>query len=271
MNELSNDHVSFSQLSCAEECPYAFFLLKMEGIQAVENAFAQAGTLAHQILADWAKGKTPIGKMDEAWIQRFTHEVTAPFPRYLESKGYAAKLFESILKYFESFSGFPGYEIVGAEQEFTSSIGNERFVGIIDLILRSKETGKLTIVDFKSCSRASFRQNKKKMYRQLYLYSKYCCDQFGEFPDRLRFELIKENDHDEISFSREEYIAARKWAEEVIENMQNRDFSDWFDTRPEFFRCTNLCNCRNECRFGNPENHKRKDDKYGTESKPAVA
>ena len=96
----------------------------MEGIQAVENAFAQAGTLAHQILADWAKGKTPIGKMDEAWIQRFTHEVTAPFPRYLESKGYAAKLFESILKYFESFSGFPGYEIVGAEQEFTSSIGN---------------------------------------------------------------------------------------------------------------------------------------------------
>ena len=44
------------------------------------------------------------------------------------------KLFDNVLSYFEGFDGFPGYEIVGAEKEFNSSIAGERFVGIIDLM-----------------------------------------------------------------------------------------------------------------------------------------
>ena len=110
---------------------------------------------------------------------------------------------------------------------------------------------------------APFRKNKNQMYRQLLLYSKYCADEYGTFPDTLRFNLFKEGTYDERPFDQKEYVAARQWAESVIENMKSKDITDWSETRPELFRCTNLCNCRMECPFGRPENHKRKENEYG--------
>ena len=260
--ELWVDHISFSQLSTVESCPYNYYLLKIAGIEPVPNAFAQAGTLAHQLLAMWAKGEAKATDLPLLWVNRFPKEVTAPFPRYLESKGYAGKLFDSVLTYFESFDGFPGYEVIGAEKEFSSSIAGQPFVGIIDLILQNKETGKLTLVDHKSSSLSSFRKNKEGMYRQLLLYSKYCADMFGSFPAKLRFNLYKEHTYDERDFDAEDFMAARIWAENQIREMMEKDITDWFETQPELFRCTNLCDCRNECLYGRPENHRRKDEAH---------
>lgn len=271
MSELWVDHVSFSQLTTASECPYAYYLQKVAGVDPVENAFAQGGNLAHKLLADWAKGIIPIKELPVQWSERFPKEVTAEFPRYLAAKGYAGKLFDNVLNYFEHFDGFPGYKVIGAEQAFQSSIAGVSFKGVVDLILRSEETGGLMIVDHKSCSASSFKKNREKMYKQLLLYGKHCADTFGEFPERLRFNLFKENLYDERPFDRESYIAARLWAESVIQEMKDKDVLDWFETRPEYFRCVNLCNCRNECFFGNPENHKRKEDANGNKRTPAVA
>lgn len=270
MSELWIDHVSFSQMTMAAECPYQYYLLKMAGVEPVDNAFAQAGNLVHKLLAGWAKGELSIKNLPVQLIERFPKEVTAEFPRFLAAKGYASKLFDNILSYFEAFDGFPGYEIIGAEKEFQSSIAGEHFVGVIDLILRDKETGGLVLVDHKSCSLSSFKKGKEQMYRQLLLYSKYCADTYGEFPTRLRFNLFKENMYDERPFDREDYVAARLWAESVIEEMKAKDVTDWFETKPEIFRCTNLCSCRNDCVFGKPENHKRKEDIIGTKRIPAV-
>lgn len=271
MEELWVDHVSFSQLTTVEECPYEYFLLKMAGVEPEENAFAQAGNLCHQLLAGWAKGEIPIKELPVQWIQRFAKTVTAEFPNYLATKGYAEKLFDSVLTYFEQFDGFMGYDIIGAEKEFHSSIAGVPFIGIIDLILRDKETGGIVLVDHKSCSLSSFRKNKEQMYRQLMLYSKYCADTYGEFPEKLCFNLFKEHMLDERPFDREGYVAARLWAEAVIESMKAKDMIDWFETKPDFFRCVNLCNCRGECAFGKAENHRRKDDIIGAKRTPVVA
>ncbi len=271
MSELWVDHISFSQLTTAQECPYQYYLLKIAGVEPEENAFAQAGTLAHQLLAGWAKGEIPIKELPVQWIQRFSRSVTAEFPYYLASKGYASKLFDSVLTYFEHFDGFSGFEIIGAEQEFQSSVAGEHFVGIIDLILRNKSTGGLMLVDHKSCSLSTFRKNKEQMYRQLLLYSKFCADEYGVFPETLRFNLFKENLYDEHPFDREDYVAARLWAEGIIKEMKEKDVTDWFETKPEYFKCVNLCNCRGECAFGKPENHKRKENANGTKRVSAVA
>ncbi len=260
MGEMWMDHISFSQLTSVQECPYQYYLLKLAGTEPVENAFAQAGNLCHQIMAEWAKGEITLSELPVQWIERFPQEVTAEFPHFLASKGYKEKLFASVLTYLETFDGFEGYEVIGAEKKFVSMIAGERFEGIIDLILRDKSSGGIMIVDFKSCSISSFRKNRKHMYRQLLLYSKYCNDQFGCPPERLRFELVKENTYDECQYDPEEYVAARIWAETLIEEIKNKDITDWFETKPEYFRCVNLCSCRNDCIFGNAENHRRKDD-----------
>ena len=253
MSELVTDHISFSQLTTAQECPYAYYLLKIAGVEPVQNAFAEAGSLAHKLLAGWAKGEIPLQELPVEWIKNFSKEVTTEFPHFLASKGYREKLFDAVLTYFEHFKGFPDCEVVGVEQLFTSSIAGEKFVGIIDLILRDKATGGLTIVDYKSCSLRSFKRNGTQMYRQLLLYGKHCADRYGEFPAMLRFELLKENVYDERKFEKSEYIAAREWAELVIQEMKDRDFTLWFSVNPDYFRCTNLCSCRHECRCGKPE------------------
>ena len=264
------DHISFSSLSCIEQCPYQYYLLKIAGIEPVENAFSQAGTVAHDLLAGWAKGEIPINELPIHWIDQFGKKVTAEFPHYLKSKGYADKLFESILHYFETFDGFPGYDILGVEKAFSSSIAGEKFVGVIDLVLQSQETGELVLVDHKSCSLSSFRKSREQMYRQLLLYAKYCADEYGAFPAKLCFNLFRENTIDERPFSREDYIAARIWAESVIASMKAKDITDWFITQPEYFRCTNLCGCRHECAFGRPENHKKKENNNGSQRIPAT-
>lgn len=271
MSDLWIDHISFTQLSLAQDCPYSYYLQKIAKVNLVENAFSQAGALAHKLLAGWAKGEIRKEDLPLNWVQLFPKTVTAEFPYFLASKGYAGKLFDCILTYFENFDGFPGFEIVGVEKEFSSSIADERFTGVIDLILKNKETGRMMIVDHKSCSMSSFRKSKEHMYRQLLLYSKYCADTYGEFPETLRFNLFKENTYDERQFDREDFIATRLWAESIVKELKTKDVLDWFEVNPEFFRCTNLCSCRTNCIFGKPENHKRKDETNGTRCIPIVA
>jgi len=72
-------------------------------------------------------------------------------------------------------------------------------------------------------------------------------------------------------YKRQDYMAARIWAEAIIKEMKEKDVLDWLETRPEFFRCLNLCNCRNQCVFGIAENHKRKDGILGSKRTSAVA
>jgi len=270
MSELWTDHVSFSQISMVSECPFQYFLLKMAGVKAIPNAFAEAGNLCHELLSGWSKGEIPPAELPAMWKKRFPKEVTAEFPRFLASKGYAEKLFNAVLTYFENFTGFKEYEILGSEKEFVSMISGEKFVGIIDLILRHRETGEITLVDFKSCSLASFKKNRDQMYRQLFLYSKYITDQYGCPPAKLRFELVKESSFDERAYNPEDFIAARLWAETVIEAMKTMDLTEWYTAQPDFFRCTNLCSCRHECACGKPEFF-RKDGSNENKRTTAVA
>ncbi len=271
MDAFLPDHISFSQLNTVTDCPYEYFLLKIAGVEPEENGFSQAGTLAHQLLARWAKGEVQKKDLIRLWIELFPRAVTGPFPPYLVAKGYVRKLFDSVLTYFEHFDGFPGFRILGVEKEFHSSLAGVAFLGIIDLILQDEKTGGLMIVDHKATSLSSFRKNKDKMYRQLLLYSQFCADTYGVFPERLRFNLYKENTYDERPFNSESYMATRIWAEGIVESMQRMDLTDWFETKPEYFRCTSLCSCRSECIFGNPESHKRKEGEHDRKCAIAVA
>ena len=47
---------SYSQLSSFDECPYSFYLQRIEGVpETVSNGFAERGSLVHDLLDQWAK------------------------------------------------------------------------------------------------------------------------------------------------------------------------------------------------------------------------
>ena len=191
---LKNGHrYSYSQLSSFSECPFAYYLKHIEGVEDKSNAFAEHGTLVHDILDKWAKKKIKIEDMAADYERRYGDEVVTSFPRFINKTAY----YEKGLEYFESFEGFPGFEIVSAEEEFNQPLkltdGTTRpFIAYVDLVLRDEFTGGLIVMDHKSKSWTEFKKHRDEMYKQQYLYSYFVHEKYGEWPVQLGFNLFKE-------------------------------------------------------------------------------
>ena len=267
MSLLNEDWVfSYSQLSGFDECPYSLYLEKIEKNPTVlSNGFAEYGTLIHDILDEWAKGIIDRDEMVPVFKARFGREVLTPFPRRL--RDYKEKAFDLGVKYFEDFDSFEGYEIVSSEDKFRNKICGRNFVGIIDLVLRNKETGKLVVVDHKSKSLATFKKEEDHMYRQQYLYSQYVYEKYGEWPETLMFNLFKENGLKKTRpFSKVEFDEVMIWANDVMERMETYDLFDFLQTKEvqltkkgtkrEDMYCTEICDMRAVCEQGNPAFYK---------------
>ena len=174
MGLLPDNHVySYSQLSSFDECPYGFYLERIEKVDQVQNAFAEQGTLIHDLIDLWAKGQIPIQDLPKEYEKRYADEVVSSWPRMLASKGYAEKTYQQGLQYFENFDGFKGYKIINTEEKFLTTLSDRPFTGVIDMVLEDEKTGALIINDHKSKSLSSFKKEEKTIYRQQYLYSKY--------------------------------------------------------------------------------------------------
>ena len=212
MSLLKDDHrYSYSQLSSFSECPFAYYLKYVEGVEDASNGFAEQGTLIHDILDKWAKKELKKEEMAKEYERRYPDEVVTSFPRMLTAKGYAEKAFMQGLEYFQNFDEFPGYTVISAEEKFNEPIkltdGTTRpFIAFVDLILRDNFTGGLVVMDHKSKSWAEFRRHREEMYKQQYVYSYFVHEKYGEWPDILAFNLFKEQGKkDERNFSMEEY------------------------------------------------------------------
>lgn len=257
----SNHRYSFSQLSSFSECPFSYYLSHIEEPRPEEapNAWAEQGTLIHDLLDKWAKGELKKEDLAPEYSRRYGEEVVTAFPRMLASKGYAEKTYQQGLEYFENFQGFPGYEVVAAEEKYEMPIrltdGTERpFIAFIDLVLREEKTNGLVVVDHKSKSLATFKKEREKMYRQQYTYDFFVHEKYGEWPVANWFNLFKELGYiDERPFQQDEYEATMQWATDSIHQIEERDLLDWLECKklpksgkPDLF-CQSICGWHNIC------------------------
>lgn len=259
MGLLSDDHVySYSQLNSFDECRYGFYLQRIEGMEEqASNAFAERGSLIHDLLDQWAKKKITKEQMLEEYERRYSEEVITAWPRVLAAKGYAKKAYENGIEFLENFDEFEGYEVISAEEKFKInlplSIGGTRpFIGIIDMLLREKKTGDLIICDHKSKSLQSFKKEEDEMYRQQLLYSTYLKEKYGDYPARLMFHLFNENGvKPERLFSIEQYNETLDWATKQIVGIEECSVIDWLvcKEKPDYF-CWNICSARKLCPNG---------------------
>lgn len=249
---------SYSQLEQFDECPYSFYLQRIEDHkdEMVGNSFASQGTLIHDIIDRWAKKKITKEEMAAEYERRYPKEVENNWPRVLAAKGYAQKTYDQGLEYFRNFDEFKGFDIVASEQKFTTRIAGRKFAGIVDMVLRDKETGQDVILDHKSKSASAFRKAEDRMYRQQLLYSKWFFEKYGKFPDLLMFNLFKEGGiRPSKPFDEAEYKDVLLWAEETIKAIEEYDLVDWYrmkegaDEKPDFF-CHEICSCRKICPNG---------------------
>lgn len=265
---------SYSQLSSFDECKYGFYLLRIERIKdQASNAFAQRGSLVHELLDMWAKGILSKADMLTEYENKYSEYVQDQFPRMM--KGYTTKAYEQGIEFLKNFDEFKGYEVLLAEEKYTSEIplkdGTTRpFVGVVDLVLRDLSNGDLIVCDHKSKSERSFQKDADKMYMQQYMYSQFVKDKYGEYPKRLMFHLFNADGiKPERPFDLDTYNKTMEWAADTIEKIEACSILDWFvckevDEEKNDFFCTQLCSARNVCPNGQikPPKKRQENDFY---------
>lgn len=254
MGLIKDSHVySYSQLSSFDECPYSFYLQRIEKVDDLaSNAFAERGTLIHDLLDQWGKGILKKEDMIAEYERRYGDEVVTAFPRMM--KGYTEKAYAQGIEFLENFDEFKGYKVISTEEKFTIDLpltdgSTRKFTGIIDLILRKEWTNELIICDHKSKSMASFKKAENEMYRQQLLYTQYVLEKYGEWPAELMFHLFGENgEKPSRPFDVKQFREALGWATDCIKGIENNTVLDWLDYKDSSdFYCQELCSVRRHC------------------------
>ena len=260
---------SFSRISSFSTCPFEWHKIYIDCADKVESSFGQFGTLMHTILEKYEKGELDIFDLSQYYEDHFNEYVTCEFPNNKYVSLYE-KYYQAGLEYLNNIDlDIISQEILGVEKQVSFNIGGHEFIGFIDLLLRDKQTGDITILDHKSASIGILKSGKvaKKdrdhfdsFKKQLYLYSKPVIDEYGHV-DKLKWNLFKEQKYIEIPFDKDEYEAAIQWAEDIINtieaetewNINNDLVKAMIDGKYPPFYCMNLCsqryNCPDKCEY----------------------
>lgn len=200
----------------------------------------------HYLLEHYFKGELEFFELSQIYIDEYHDKVKCTFPpnRYVN-------LNESYYKrgkeYLDNFDGdFDDCEVLAVEQKVKLNINGRPFVGVIDLVLRAADG--IIIVDHKSKAKFKDKKELADYLRQLYLYSIWVKEHYGEYPVRLIFNMFRVGNKVVHDFVEDELIAATEWFISTIDSI----YTDVdFKAQPDDFFCDYLCGVRHHCSFSN--------------------
>ena len=249
---------SYSRLRLFEQCPYAFaqkYIYKTGEEQ--ENFYAAFGSLMHKVLERWYKGE--LGSDQESMVDLYVKL----FPKYMGEffipGDLKTKYFMTGLKYLRGgvFTPPPS-SIVGVEQKLDFMVGENRFVGVIDLVYRNQD-GTLTVMDHKSHNLkprskrktpTKYDEELDEYLIQLFLYSYAIEKKMGDKVSMLQFNCFKNCVMISEQWNKKAQNHALEWAYSTIQRIEN---CAEFNANPEFFYCKNLCGSRLDCEYREDE------------------
>ena len=235
---------SFSRISLFDQCPMAFKLTYLDEVDQINNAFADYGTLCHSCLEHYMKGQTPVYALAQEFESRYDEEVTGEWPPF--PAGLGGKYFDQGMAFFSSWEGIDEdqYEIVDSEKSFVVNVEGHIIVGVIDAVLRNKETGRLVIWDWKSKSYTQMKKDLSEYRNQLYIYAMGCHKLYGEYPESLSFYLFREDKIVTEQFTDEGLEATKQW---IIDTINRIMASSEYVVSPSGYFCKYICSVSKSC------------------------
>lgn len=247
---------SFSRLNSFSTCPYEWKRNYIDCESKADNFFAQYGSLIHKILEKYSKNELSIFEISQYYEDNYYSYVTEPAPKN-KFVDIASSYFNKGLDYLDNIDLDidEKMQVLGIEKKVDFKIDKYPMIGYIDLLLKDKSNGEITILDHKSGS-LKFKKNGElsktsighfeSFKRQLYLYSIPVIKEYGRV-DWLEWNLFKDRKHYRIPWKKEEMEEAIKWALDVIHTIENEEY--WRPS-PDFYYCNNLCSQRkNGCEY----------------------
>lgn len=248
---------SHSRITSYTQCPYSFYLRYIidddDQYLSEGNYYAEVGIFVHSILEMIYNGELKYEDALNYFIDNFDDNVF-----YETRQSVMDKTYEACADYFAEvdLDLTERADILGVELKIDTSIGEYKFTGYIDLLLRDKESGDIYIVDHKSSS-YPFKQDGKsvkkkdqsnflKYKHQMYLYCKYVFEVYGKYPKWIVWNHFKDGKFAKIPFNKAEYDEALEWYKNQIHTIE---CDNDFESNREFFYCTQLCNFRASCEY----------------------
>lgn len=254
---------SFSGVNSFNNCPRCFYWTYIDRKPQVQNAFAEWGSFGHSLLEQYFKGEKEFYELSQAYVNGYDENVKLPFPpnAYVDL---SERYFEAGKNYFDNYDGLPDqYKVLEVETKIKLTIDGYSFVGFADLIIEDKEDGGIIVVDHKSKSKFSNKTEQDEYARQLYLYSLYVKEEYGEYPKELRFNMFRASEEVIIPFSEKELEKAVWWFTRSIGQIcsyeTEKDFKDKIAIeyaaknkdvkafKHDDFFCNELCGVREHC------------------------
>lgn len=245
---------SYSRLSAYYECPHAWKRHYIDEEPELDNFYGQFGTLCHEVLEKYLNGELDVFDVSQYYEDHFYDVVTmmAPYNAYVDL---LEKYYNKGLEYFETIDmHLEPYEILGIERKETFKVDEYDMRGTIDLLLRDKETGEITVYDHKSATIKILKNGniskkcaeKFESYKkQLYLYSIPVIEQYGRV-DYLTWNAFKDGNIITVPFKEEEFEAAKKWVVDTIHLIEN-DTEFVKKDEPMGHYCSYVCGYRKAC------------------------
>jgi hypothetical protein len=236
---------SFSSITSYLECPYQFKLNYIDGVQDIGNAFSDYGNLVHEILEKWAKGELMDFELVDYYEKNYASAMHHDYPPYPVTM--AESSYHLGAKFFQHFTGFgEDFEIISAEEKFSTTIGPYKFRGISDLVLRNVKNGTYCVVDHKTKSPTSMKKDLELYTKQLYIYAKYVHDKFGVYPNIMMFNMIKDQTLIIEKFNMDKFLEVMDWVIDSIGKILAE--TKWGIGGSSYF-CQNICSYRQACEF----------------------
>lgn len=246
---------SFSRLSSFYNCKKEWFEQYVNANRGADSSFGQFGGYCHKLLEKFAKGEIEASSLADYYKENYLDNVYLPFPPN-SHVDLSQKYYDSGLEYFEHFNvDLSQYDVLGVEKKVEFKIDGKDFIGFIDLLLRDKESGEITILDHKSATIKILKSGKisksdqahfEDFKRQLYLYSMPVIEEYGAV-SKLKWNLFKQGEFIEIPWRKDEYDATIQWAIDTIKLIESEEE---FAAEPDEFYCRNLCSMRDDyCPF----------------------
>ena len=248
---------SFSTLHSYENCPYGFYLKKVDKSEINEgNFYAEAGSFLHDINAKLFDGTLKIDDAIDYYIDNYENNVV-----YTAKQSTMEKKYNQGIEYLVSFDveKMKNYDVLGVEKEVNFEIEGNKFIGFIDLLLRDKKTKKILLVDHKSLDHFMKKDGTplknqlphfEAYSKQMYLYSKAIYEEYGEYPDRIIWNHFFDQQITDIPFNINDYEDSLKWAVNVISEIYK---DKKFNAKQTYMMCKVLCGYRNSCCYANEE------------------
>ena len=246
---------SFSRVNSASQCAYGWYLQYIEELEPAPNAYAQFGTLCHEILEKFLKGELNIFNISQYYQEHYKEYVTCDFPqnKYVDL---GEKAYEQGLEYFNNIDfDFDKYEILGIEKECKFKVGKYNFKGYIDALYRDKDTDEIIILDHKTSSfkylkNGNISKSNLEVFshykKQELLYAIPVIEEFGRV-DHLSWNMIRDQKKIKIPFNKDDYKITQEWAIENIEKLEKEIL--WLPDTSNSYFCNVLCNQSKNCLY----------------------